>query len=72
MLIGTNVPEYFETPKQVYFRYPYSEEKCYIGGIAFQEDIISGVDGEVIALGDVDELNIYDDWISLSDEIIGG
>lgn len=67
---------YFETPTQVKFW-----DGCYIGGIAYRDEIICGCCGGIFKISDVyevapdtldnDPIVVYKGWVGLSSEICG-
>lgn len=67
---------YFEAPTQVKFW-----DECYIGGIAYRDEIICGCCGGIFKISDVyevapdtldnDPIVVYKDWVGLSSEICG-
>ncbi len=63
---------FFEKPTQVQFRDP-EGDNSWIGGIAYQDKIICGECGEVLNVEDYDYFNLqeYDHWVSISEEIKG-
>nr|DAV69817.1 MAG TPA: TPL-binding domain in jasmonate signaling [Caudoviricetes sp.] len=67
---------YFEAPTQVKFW-----DGCYIGGIAYRDEIICGCCGGIFKISDVyevapdtldnDPIVVYKGWVGLSSEICG-
>ena len=67
---------YFEVPTQVKFW-----DGCYIGGIAYREEIICGCCGYALDISSIyefapdtleeDPIIPYDNWVDLSSEICG-
>lgn len=70
---------YFETPTQVMFRD--FDNECWVGGIAYHNEIICGCCGAVIDLEELydeaEEVDCaepvypYQHWVDISEEIIG-
>lgn len=58
----------FETPQQVKFKD--EEHNLELGGIAYNDFVICGECGDVLPLCQVEIIEVYDDWISVSDEIV--
>ena len=68
--------DYFEAPTQVKFW-----DGCYIGGIAYRDEIICGCCGGIFKISDVyevapdtldnDPIVVYKGWVGLSSEICG-
>lgn len=62
---------YFTNPKQIRFYLINDNEKIELGGIAYEDFIICGCCGGILPIAGTKILEIYDYWVSLSNEIIG-
>ena len=66
---------WFDEPKQVAFIEEVESdivtENVVIGGIAYEDFIICGECGGRVDLSDVEAIYIFNDWISINEEILG-
>lgn len=63
--------KYFINPKQIRFYLINDNKKIELGGIAYQDFIICGCCGAIIPIDCTKILEVYDNWVSLSNKIIG-
>lgn len=72
--------KFFNTPTQAKFLEPFVNCPVYVGGIAYEDKIICGCCGSVFEIEEVydecqvigwDPVVVFDDWVSLSGEILG-
>lgn len=59
----------FGIPQQCAFRDMIGSD--WFGGIAYQNYVICGHCGGRVNFEDIEHLNIYSEWINISDEIMG-
>lgn len=67
---------HFEAPTQVAFVDEWNDNDepdmdMVIGGIAYGNEIICGECGSIVDLEDVAALYIFNDWVTISEEILG-
>ena len=82
---GYSLP-YFDHPMQVKYLDQYGENEedyRYVGGIAYQDEVICGCCGGIVSIEELYEfaqdynlpfdkvLHVYDDWLDLESEIRG-
>lgn len=66
-LVNGNIK--FGIPQQCAFKDMIGDE--WFGGIVYQDYVICGHCGGRVNFEDIEQLNLYSEWINISDEIMG-
>lgn len=61
----------FNVPQQCAFQDICTADDQWFGGIVYQNYIICGHCGGRVEFEDIKNLNVYSDWVNVSDEIMG-